>query len=244
MVLPFTREQFLANFGRYNETVWPLQLVLAALALAGLVGLFAGGLRGCRFTFAVLGFLWLWMAFVYHAAFFSAINPAAWLFAALFAAGGIAFGWAVRAAAPAARPSRGLRAAAGWLLVAYALAGYPAAAHLAGQRYPELPTFGLPCPTTIFTLGVLLLIAAPPRRLFVVPLLWSAIGTMGAVQLGIPQDYGLTAAGAIALGFVLTRRRRGEAELQPFAGSDSANRAPRSTQAASSASAAVPSGDT
>lgn len=243
-MLPFTAEQFLANFGRYNETVWPLQLVLVALALAGLAGLFAGGLRGRRLTFAVLGFLWLWMALVYHAAFLSAINPAAWLFAALFAAGGVAFGWAVRAAAPAARPSRGPRAAAGWLLVAYALGGYPAVAYLAGQRYPEVPTFGLPCPTTIFTLGVLLLVASPPRRLFVAPLLWSVIGTIAALRLGISEDYGLTAAGVIALGFALPHRRRPAAAPQPLAGSEAANRAPRSTQAARSASSAMPLGDT
>lgn len=223
-MLPFTAEQFLLNFGRYNESVWPLQLVLAALAIAGLAGLFAGGLRGRRFAFAVLGFLWLWMALVYHAAFFSAINPAAWLFAALFAVAGVAFGWAVRAAAPAARPSRGPRAAAGWLLVGYAFAGYPAVAYLAGQRYPEVPTFGLPCPTTIFTVGVLLLVAAPPRRLFVVPLLWSAIGTVGAVRLGIPEDYGLTAAGVVALAFALLRRPRAAAVTHPFRGSGSATR--------------------
>lgn len=206
MALPFTAGEFFAVFGRYNETVWPLQAVLAALAVVALLGVFRGGTRGRRLTFAVLGFLWLWMAFVYHAVFFSAINPAAWLFAALFAAGGVAFGWAVRAAAPAGERSRGLRAGAGWLLVAYALAGYPAIAYLAGQRYPRLPTFGLPCPTTIFTLGVLLLLAAPPRRLFVVPLIWAAIGTAAAASLGVPEDYGLAVAALLALAFAPVRR--------------------------------------
>jgi hypothetical protein len=207
MSLPFTADDFFAVFGRYNETVWPLQAVLVALAAAGLLGVGRGGTRGRRLTFAVLGFLWLWMAFVYHAAFFSAINPAAWLFAALFAVGGIAFGWAALAAAPAAGRASGLRTVAGWLLVAYALAGYPAVAFLAGQRYPEVPTFGLPCPTTIFTLGVLLLLAAPPRRLFVVPLIWAAIGTAAAYRLGVPEDYGLPVAALVALPFVVRSRR-------------------------------------
>lgn len=199
MSLPFTAGEFFAVFGRYNETVWPLQVALLALAVGALVGLFRGGIRGRRLTFAILGFLWLWMAFVYHVAFFSEVNPAAWLFAALFAAGGVTFGWAVRAAAAGGERSRGLRAGAGWLLVAYALAGYPAIAYLAGQRYPEVPTFGLPCPTTIFTLGVLLLLAAPPRRLFVVPLIWAAIGTSAALRLGVPEDLGLPVAALAAL---------------------------------------------
>lgn len=206
MELPFTADQFFATFGRYNLTVWPLQAVLVALAIAALAGLVRGGTRGRRFAFAALAFLWSWMAFVYHAAFFSRINPAAWLFAALFAVGGIAFGWGVRTAAPRTEPSRGARRIAGWLLVAYSLAGYPAAAHLAGQRYPEVPTFGLPCPTTIFTLGFLLLAARPPRRLFVVPLLWSAIGTAAAARLGVPEDYGLAVAGVVAVVFLLPAR--------------------------------------
>ena len=209
MDLPFTPEQFFAVFGRYNETVWPLQLVLVALAVVALVAVRRGGVRGRRLAFAIVGFLWLWIAFVYQAAFFTAINPAAWIFAALFAAGGIAFGWAVRGAAPSAEPSHGVRAGAGAVLVAYALAGYPAVAWLAGQRYPEVPTFGLPCPTTIFTLGMLLLLAAPPRRLFVLPLAWSVIATAAAFELGVPEDYGLTVAAVVAAAFLvrpLTRR--------------------------------------
>lgn len=69
---------------------------------------------------------------------------------------------------------------------------------------PALPTFGLPCPTTIFTLGILLFTKPPvPRSVFIVPLLWSAIGTSAAVQLGIPQDYGLAVAGLIGVSYIL-----------------------------------------
>ena len=60
------------------------------------------------------------------------------------------------------------------------------------------PLFGVaPCPTTIFTLGLLLLSNAS-WRLFVIPLVWSAIGGSAAVLLAVPQDYGLILAGAIA----------------------------------------------
>jgi hypothetical protein len=57
--------------------------------------------------------------------------------------------------------------------------------------------FGVaPCPTTIFTIGILLL--ARGRWvvwLSIIPLLWSAIGLAAALQLGIPQDFGLPVAG-------------------------------------------------
>jgi hypothetical protein len=63
-----------------------------------------------------------------------------------------------------------------------------------------MPTFGLPCPTTIFTLGILLFATAPlPRSVFAVPLLWAAVGSTAAFRFGIPQDLGLLVAGLISL---------------------------------------------
>jgi hypothetical protein len=69
----------------------------------------------------------------------------------------------------------------------------------------RIPTFGLPCPTVIFTAGVLML--ATPRwwNLSIVPLIWSAIGGSAAFLLGIPADVALPIAG-IALGIFLARR--------------------------------------
>jgi uncharacterized membrane protein YjjB (DUF3815 family) len=69
------------------------------------------------------------------------------------------------------------------------------------------PLFGVaPCPTTIFTLGMLLLSNAS-WRLFAIPLVWSIIGGSAAVLLGVPQDYGLILAGAVAAIFLITRGR-------------------------------------
>jgi hypothetical protein len=79
--------------------------------------------------------------------------------------------------------------------VAYPLLGYAA-----GHRYPATPTFGLPCPTTIFTLGLLLWADRPmPRWLLAVPIAWSALGASAALQLGVPEDLGLVAAGVTSL---------------------------------------------
>jgi hypothetical protein len=49
---------------------------------------------------AILALLWAWMAIAYHALHFTAINPAAPGFAAIFLAGAAAFAWAARGAAP------------------------------------------------------------------------------------------------------------------------------------------------
>src|SRR6478735_636787 len=49
---------------------------------------------------------------------------------------------------------------------------------------PAVPTFGLPCPTTIFTIGVLLFAKAPvPRSAFIVPVLWALVGSTAAFTL-------------------------------------------------------------
>jgi hypothetical protein len=59
---------------------------------------------------------------------------------------------------------------------------------------------GVPCATTIFTLG-LLAWAQPGRSryLLVLPILWAAIGGTAAFTLGVTQDLGLLAAGLLAL---------------------------------------------
>ncbi len=97
-----------------------------------------------------------------------------------------------------------LRGFAGALLLGYGLAAYPLLGYAAGHRYPATPTFGLPCPTTIYTLGLLLWAERPmPRWLLTVPLVWSAIGASAALQLGVLEDLGLVVAGAVSLVLML-----------------------------------------
>jgi hypothetical protein len=70
--------------------------------------------------------------------------------------------------------------------------------HLLGHQYPYSPTFGLPCPTTIFTFGILLFINKKISLLtIIIPLLWSIIGFGAALKLTIYEDYGLLIAGVL-----------------------------------------------
>lgn len=66
-----------------------------------------------------------------------------------------------------------------------------------------MPLFGIaPCPTTIFTIGILLL--GPwhvARWLLLIPVLWTIIGGSAALLLNVPQDYGLLAAFLAVLAF-------------------------------------------
>jgi len=56
-----------------------------------------------------------------------------------------------------------------------------------------------PCPTTIFTFGILLCAGGNRLAVLVIPLLWSVIGGSAAVLWQVPQDYGLIAAGILSL---------------------------------------------
>ena len=203
--MPFTPEQFFAVFARYNAAMWPMQVVLFAVAILILAFLFSGREWASRQIAKLLAVLWAWMAIGYHFTYFSDINPAAWLFGAVFLLGSFAFVWfGVVKTALAFQPAFGVRGIAGAVLIVFALVLYPAIGYLAGHRYPAAPTFGLPCPTTIFTLGVLLFAAHPvPGWVLVVPLLWAVVGSVAAFQFGVIEDLALLAAGVVTIGVML-----------------------------------------
>lgn len=95
----------------------------------------------------------------------------------------------------------------GLLLVAFATIAYPIWGWLVGDVYPAYPAFGVaPCPTTIFTIGMLLLGTwSVACWLLIVPALWGRVGGSAAVLLNVPQDYGLIVALLIALAVVAQR---------------------------------------
>jgi hypothetical protein len=91
----------------------------------------------------------------------------------------------------------------------YALVIYPVLGLLAGHRYPSAPTFGLPCPTTIFTFGVLLLAREKlPRFLFAIPMVWALIGFTAAFAFGVYEDYGLLIAGLALIVLALLKNKK------------------------------------
>src|SRR5207247_7668911 len=112
-----------------------------------------------RVITGILAAMWLWTGVAYHALSFSAINNAAYIFAALFIVQGC---YLVYAGVYRDQIHLGLRpiltTGAGISLVAYAGIAYPLIGLATGHRYPEMPMFGVtPCPVTIFTFGMLLL---------------------------------------------------------------------------------------
>lgn len=207
MTLPFTVEAFLEVFARYNVATWPVVIGLwlaAAAALAGVVR--SPGARSNRTATAVLLALWWWGGIGYHAMYFTSINPAAWGFAALFIIEAALLVWHGLArdrlvfGDASALPRR-----VGIALAVYALA-YPGLNLIAGHTYPASPTFGVPCPTGIFTIALFLTSAnRPPTAVLIVPLVWALIGGSAALLLGVTTDYVLLVCAALLLAHTARR---------------------------------------
>jgi hypothetical protein len=208
-MLPFTHDAFIDVFRVYNAAIWPAQVAAYLLGATLLLLLLRPTPRAGRAIAAILGLMWLWTGLAYHAAHFSAINRAAYGFAALFVVQGLMLAWAGAAGSMEFRVRRSVRDGISLGMIAYAMVIYPAIGALAGQSYPAVPVFGVaPCPLVIFTFGVLLLADALPLRLLIVPLVWSLVGGSAAFLLQVPQDWALLFSGILVAAALLDRRHR------------------------------------
>jgi hypothetical protein len=202
VLLPFTVEQFYGVFVEYNNAVWPMQFVLYMVGFGTVLLLLRARAAESRIIAGVLALLWVWAAATYCFMFFTDISRSGWVIGSILLAGGLWIGWVGAVNNEISFHARGnVRGLVGWLLITYALIAYPLIGYLVGHRFPAMPTFGAPCPITIFTVGMLLLTVSPvPRSVFVAPAVWGLIGGSSATfQLGVYEDAGLLIAGVIAL---------------------------------------------
>ena len=156
-----------------------------------------------------MAFFWLWMGVVYHLIYFTEINNLAYFFGAFFILQSILF---VVLGVFQNKFSFQFHAdkfgITGMSLVVFALIIYPILGYFFGHVYPSSPTFGLPCPTTIFTFGLLLFnIKKCPILILIIPCMWSIIGFMAAFQFGILEDTGLIVASLMTTVLLIYRNK-------------------------------------
>jgi hypothetical protein len=149
------------------------------------------------------------MGLVYHIIFFAQINPAAYVFGALFILESILLiYYGILRKKMKLVYNKDLFSYSGITLIFFAIAIYPLIGFFFGHIYPASPTFGLPCPTTIFTFGILLFNKGKlPFGLIVIPVIWSLIGFAAALKLGIYEDTGLLIAGIVTVILAFYRRK-------------------------------------
>ncbi|WP_299361990.1 DUF6064 family protein [uncultured Paracoccus sp.] len=208
MELPFTQDAFFAVFGRYNTTIWPLIALFYLLGGASVGLLFRPSRAASTFVTLTLACMWLVNGVGYHWTFFRAINPAAVLFGAIFVLQAALLVFvSLRKTDLRFTTRRDARTAVGLFLILFAAVLYPLWGWFAGHLWPKMPAFGVaPCPTTIFTIGILLMGSwHVVRWLLILPGIWAAVGGSAAILLGVPQDFALLAALVLLILFAVAR---------------------------------------
>lgn len=207
--MPFSTEDFLAVFGNYNSGVFPFQVILL---LAGIIVLFLlKSPSDVKDTFIniFLVVLWLWNGIVYHFLFFTKINPAAYIFSAIFIIQAFLFiysGFVKRNLS--FNFSGGLTGFLGLFMIIFGLLIYPLIGFLLLGDPGKVILIGLPCPSVIITFGLFLLTAANfPRYLLIIPTIWALIGFTAVINFGIYQDAALLLSAVIA-NIILIKRKK------------------------------------
>lgn len=202
--MPFTTQQFFQVFTDYNRAIFPVQFVLPLLAIVAVASVSRYAESRDRTAPLLLGAFWIWSGAVYQILFFSHINPMALLFGALFIVQGLLF---IREAVRKDLDlffSPDLRGWVGAAMIIYTLLFYPLIEIFDGKSLLASPTFGTPCPLTIFTFGLLTWSRqATPWYLLVIPTIWSLIGTAAAFSFGVVADLALPAAAFVGIAFAV-----------------------------------------
>lgn len=225
--IPFTVEQFFDVFGTYNTAIWPAEILAYLLGILALAAAFRETKLSTRIVSGILSIFWIWMGVFYHIVYFSVINSAAWIFGVFYIVQGLLF--LVLGTIHdklAFRFSLRPLPIIGACFILYAMVIYPLLGIRFGHSYPMAPMFGVaPCPTAIFTFGILLWAVKPvPLYLLIIPLLWSIVGTSAAVNLGVPQDYGLVVAGVIGTILIMLQNQEVKRKAQHGAPSNAKKR--------------------
>ncbi len=203
--IPFTPEQFFGIFEKYNKAIFPMQFVLILVAIIVIFMAVSRKPFRNKIISGLLGLLWLWTGIIYHLIFFTAISSPAYLFGTLFIFQGSLFLYeGVARNRLSFHASWKFYGILGAIFIVYALVIYPIIGYALGRIFPTSPTFGAPCPTTIFTFGLLLWTDKKiPLNLLIVPVLWSIVGTSAALSFGVKEDFGLLVAATMGTAVIV-----------------------------------------
>ncbi len=158
-----------------NRALWPLQMLTLGLGVAVAYLLVRPTRISGRVILAVLGLLWLWIAWSFFWQRYLTINWAAAYVVPIVALQG--FGLMTWAAATGRAAFARPHAASQWVAFAvfmFALFGYPFVALAMGRPWSAAEVFGIaPDPTASATMAVLALAAGVARWLLMIaPSLW------------------------------------------------------------------------
>jgi hypothetical protein len=199
--LLFSPRVYWRMFELHNAALWPLQLVTLTAGVFTVL-LVAWRPRGHgRWIAFILAVAWAFVGWSFLWTRYATINWAAVYVAPAFAVQAMLLFVAGALPDGLSFDRRGPGAWAGYLLVAFALAGQPLLAPLQGRVWTSSEIFGIaPDPTAIGTLGLLLLVRGKRLPLLLpVPVLWCLLSAMTLWTLGALEAWASFAAAALTL---------------------------------------------
>jgi hypothetical protein len=202
----FDLQEFLKVLENYNQDIWPLQVLAYFLGVIVLLHSFKKGNLSNKFILVILSIFWIWTGLVFSTFYWAPTYEFAYSFSVLFIVQGILFLTALSKSNFSVHFKSNLYSIIGLIFIFYAMFGYQILGYFIGHVYPKYFPFGLvPCPTTIFTIGLFLMANRKiPVYLVIIPLL-AALAGIVAVSNGIWEDIGLIVAGLIGAAYLLRK---------------------------------------
>jgi|SRR5215468_1835827 len=209
--LMFSPRVYYRLFESYNLSFWPVAVVSLALGVAIFLLLLRPTRAGHRIILAILGVLWIFVAWAFFWERYASINWGAAYVAPVFGLQAIALMWtsAVRGKTKFVA-TRALPDVVALALFLFSVIGYPFVAAVMGRPWLSAEIFGLaPDPTALATLALLALAHGGMRwPLLIIPLLWCLLSglTLWTMEAG---DFFVAPVGALsAMAIAVIRARR------------------------------------
>ena len=207
-MLSFSLEEFLLVLESYNLAIWPLQIIAYVLIVLVLFFSLKPTKYSTKIVLAILSFFWLFAGIVFCFIYWAPSHIFGYIFGIFCTVQGLLFLYSITRSDITISSPDNTYTFIGILFVLYAIIGYQVFGYYLGHIYPKFFAVGLvPCPTTIFTLGIFLIInKSIPIKYFVIPLMISLGGFLAAYN-GIYEDIGLVIAGILITILIVKREK-------------------------------------
>jgi len=208
-MLSFSAENFMLVLEQYNTTIWPMQIVAYLFVGFAVFFSFRSFKYSQKIVLLILSFLWLFNGIVFSLIFWAPSHFFGYVFGICCIVQGLIFLFNLKGTDLLTNSASSIYSLTGIILVLYAALGYQVFGYYLGHIYPKFFPVGLvPCPTTIFTFGIFLIIhKSIPAKYYVIPLI-VALGGFLAAYNGIYEDIGLIISGLLGAYLIIRRNKQ------------------------------------
>jgi len=157
-MLSFSAEDFMLVLEPYNTTIWPMQIIAYVFVGFALFFSFRPFKYSQKIVWVILSFLWLFNGIVFSLIFWAPSHFFGYVFGICCIVQGLIFLFSLKGTDLLASSESPVYSITGIIFVLYAAVGYQVFGYYLGHIYPKFFPAGLvPCPTTIFTFGIFLI---------------------------------------------------------------------------------------